>query len=54
MSEEKTCRTCIENEDGFCNRKGILVEDDDSCESHRSKRGTGWQERMSRMFLTGH
>ncbi len=30
---DKTCRTCIDNEDGFCDRKGILVDDEDSCEN---------------------
>ena len=24
--EDKTCKTCIDNEDGFCDRKGILLE----------------------------
>lgn len=31
---EKTCKTCINNDDGLCDRKGILVEDEDSCEHH--------------------
>ena len=26
---DKTCRTCIDNEDGFCDRKGILVDDEE-------------------------
>ncbi|HBB46742.1 MAG TPA: hypothetical protein DCZ78_07925 [Blautia sp.] len=29
-----TCKTCINNDDGLCDRKGILVEDEDSCEHH--------------------
>ena len=29
MTEDKTCKTCIDNDNGFCDRKGILVEDDD-------------------------
>ena len=29
-----TCKTCINNDDGLCGRKGILVEDEDSCEHH--------------------
>ncbi len=29
--EEKICRTCKDNEDGLCNRKGILVTDDHTC-----------------------
>lgn len=36
---EKTCETCVDNEDGFCDRKGILVEDDDNaCEKYREGR----------------
>lgn len=31
---ESTCKTCINNDDGLCDRKGILVEDEDSCEHH--------------------
>lgn len=31
---EKTCKTCINNDDGLCDRKGILVEDEDFCEHH--------------------
>ena len=26
---ENTCKTCINNDDGLCDRKGILVEDED-------------------------
>ena len=33
MTEDKTCKTCIDNDNGFCDRKGILVEDDDHCSS---------------------
>lgn len=29
-----TCKTCINNDDGLCDRRGILVEDEDSCEHH--------------------
>ena len=31
---ENTCKTCINNDDGLCDRRGILVEDEDSCEHH--------------------
>lgn len=54
MDTEKNCGTCVDNDDGFCDRKGILVEDDDTCDSHRSKGGMGWRERMMRVFLAGH
>lgn len=29
-----TCKTCINNDDGLCDRRGILVEDEDFCEHH--------------------
>ena len=41
--DNKTCKTCIDNEDGFCDRKGILVEDEDGCNKHREE-GTEWKE----------
>lgn len=31
---ENTCKTCINNDDGLCDRRGILVEDEDSCKHH--------------------
>lgn len=41
--ENKTCKTCVDNEDGFCDRKGILVTDEDSCNNHMEG-GTEWKE----------
>lgn len=35
---DKTCKTCIENDNGLCDRKGILIEEDDSCENHTKNR----------------
>lgn len=32
--ENKTCKTCINNDDGLCDRKGILIHDDDTCNHH--------------------
>ena len=26
----KTCKTCIENDNGLCDRKGVLIEEDDT------------------------
>lgn len=43
---ENTCKTCINNDDGLCDRRGILVEDEDSCEKHRED----WREAMLRQF----
>ena len=37
--EDKTSRTCMDNDNGLCDRKGILVEDEDSCEKWRGKDG---------------
>ena len=42
---DKTCATCIENDDGLCDRKGILVHDDDTCSLHSN--------RLSCMVLAG-
>lgn len=39
MNNDHTCRTCIDNDYGFCDKKGILVEDDDGCEK--------WEERWN-------
>lgn len=41
-----TCKTCINNDDGLCDRKGILVEDEDTREKHRED----WREAMLRQF----
>lgn len=42
----KRCKTCIDNDDGLCDRKGILVEDEDHCDryreaGHHTRAGTG-------------
>lgn len=42
----KTCATCIENDDGLCDRKGILVHDDDNCEQYKKS----WKDAMLRQF----
>lgn len=34
---EKICETCTYNDDGFCDRKGILVEDEDTCEKYQER-----------------
>lgn len=49
---EKNCKSCIDNEDGFCDRKGILVEEDDACESWNGNET--WKEHFLRTFLAGH
>lgn len=34
---ENTCKTCINNDDGLCDRKGILIEDEDHCDQYKEK-----------------
>ena len=43
---DKTCVTCIDNDDGLCDRKGILVHDDDTCSQHKES----WKDAMLRQF----
>ena len=43
---DKTCATCIENDDGLCDRKGVLVHDDDICDQHEGS----WKDAMLRQF----
>jgi len=33
--KDKTCATCIDNDNGLCDRKGILIQEDDTCDCHR-------------------
>ena len=44
---DKTCATCIENDDGLCDRNGILIEDDDTCDQHKES----WKDAMLRQFF---
>ena len=42
----KTCETCIDNDNGLCDRKGILIQGDDTCDKHRED----WRQQMMRKF----
>lgn len=54
MTEQtRTCATCTENDGGLCDLKGILVEDDDTCEKWSNKQAD-WREHMLHTFLAGH
>ena len=44
---DKTCKTCIENDNGLCDRKGILIEEDDSCENHKKN----WMDSLMEKFI---
>lgn len=46
MMENKTCATCIDNDNGLCDRKGILIHEDDTCDKHRED----WRQRMLEKF----
>lgn len=41
---DKTCATCIDN--GLCDRKGILIHEDDTCDQNRED----WREKMLEKF----
>ena len=44
--ENKTCATCIKNDAVLCDRKGILINEDDSCNKHRED----WRRKMMEKF----
>ena len=46
MMENKTCTTCIDNDNGLCDRKGILIHEDDTCNQHKED----WRQRMLKKF----
>lgn len=43
----KTCKTCIENDNGLCDRKGILIEEDDRRENHAKN----WMDSLMEKFI---
>lgn len=47
---DKTCKTCQDNDCGLCDRLGVLVEDDDTCDKYRRD----WRDAVMRTFLGGH
>ena len=54
MTEQtRTCATCTENDGGLCDLKGILIEDDDTCERWSNKQAD-WREHILNTFLAGH
>lgn len=52
--EEQICKTCKENDNGFCDRIGRMVEDDDWCAKWKNKEVPEWKARMMNTFLAGH
>ena len=47
---DKICKTCLDNDNGICDRLGVLVEDDDTCDKYRPD----WRDAVLRTFLSGH
>ena len=45
----KTCATCINNDNGLCDRKGILIHEDDTCDQHKED----WREKMLESLTGG-
>ena len=52
--KEQICETCKENDNGFCDRIGRMVEDDDWCAKWKIKEVPEWKARMMNTFLAGH
>ena len=48
--KNKTCSSCIDNDNGLCDRNGILVENDDTCDKHREY-FEDWREKIMHRFL---
>ena len=48
---DKTCDTCISNDNGLCDRKGILIEEDDTCENHTKNRMDSLMEKFIRKSM---
>ena len=42
------------NDNGFCDRIGRMVEDDDWCAKWKTKEVSEWKARMMNTFLAGH
>lgn len=45
--DDKKRKTCIENDNGLCDRKGILIEEDDTCEKHTEN----WMDSLMEKFI---
>lgn len=49
--ENKTCKTCKYNDNLLCDRKGIWIQDDDTCSKWQQDNMVTWQETMLAKFL---
>ena len=48
----KTCKNCIDNDDGLCDRKGILVEDGDHCDRYRKAEKPRMKKHEKKLDIT--
>ena len=48
---DKTCKTCGYNDDLLCDKKGIRITDDYSCNKWKSEETVYWRYRMLLRFL---
>lgn len=48
----KRCKTCIDNDDGLCDRKGILVEDEDHCDRYRESEKPRMKKHEKKLDIT--
>ena len=48
----KTCKNCIDNDDGLCDRKGILVEDGDHCDRYREAEKPRMKKHEKKLDIT--
>ena len=44
---DKTCDTYISSDNGLCDRKGILIEEDDTCENTQKN----WMDSLMEKFI---
>ena len=48
---DKTCKTCGYNDDLLCDKKGIWITDDYSCNKWEFEQVTDWRDSMLARFL---
>lgn len=49
--EDKTCKNCRHNDDLLCDKKGIWITDNHSCNKWEAEKTTDWRCQMLLRFL---
>lgn len=49
--ENKICKTCKYNDNLLCDRKGIWIQDNDTCSKWQQENARSWRETMLAKFL---